>query len=193
MTDSSKDGNLICMKKIFFATANSRKIGEAILACKDFEINVEQVLLDIVEIQAHDPILITKHKAKEAFRQIQKPVVVTDTSWNILSLNGFPGGYMKDVAEWFSAEDFIRIVTEDREKKINFTETIAYQDANEQKIFSKTFWGVISDKPRGEGNSIEQVAQFGGYTIAERHDQGRFSHESEDYVWYEFARWFKEK
>ena len=37
-------------------------------------------------------------------------IVVADTSWSIPSLNGFPGGYMKDVAEWFTPEDFIKQV-----------------------------------------------------------------------------------
>lgn len=98
------------MKKILFATGNERKIGEAKAACDDFGIEVEQVDLDIDEIQAHDPTVIAKHKAQEAYKQVNEPVVVTDTSWNIPVLGGFPGGYMKDVSAWFEPQDFISLM-----------------------------------------------------------------------------------
>jgi len=95
------------MLSVLLATGNDRKLNEARLACDDFGISVEQVILSIDEIQHHDPSEVIKRKIYEAYRQVNKPVIVTDTSWSIPSLKGFPGVYMKDVAEWFDAEDFI--------------------------------------------------------------------------------------
>ena len=178
------------MKEILFATGNERKIGEARLACQDFGITVKQIKLVIDEIQSHDPIEISQHKANEAFKQAKSGVVITDTSWSIPALNGFPGGYMKDVAEWFTPEDFITLIASKKDRRISFTETIIYQDDTRTKTFSKEYFGEIVTTPRGNGESIEQVAEFDGFTLGEQHDKGRFSHDPKDYIWYQFAQWY---
>lgn len=181
------------MKYITFATTNSRKIGEANAALKDFNITVEPKQLEIDEIQDRDPIKIAKSKADEAFRQTGQPVVVTDTSWEIPALNGFPGGYMKEVGDWFDAQDFINLLKDYDDKTVSFIESIVYRDANQTKVFSQKFSGIIVDSPRGEGSSIEQVAEFDGHTIAERHQQGRFSHDPKEYIWYKFGQWYSKQ
>lgn len=180
------------MKYIVFVTGNDRKIGEAKAALVDFDITLQTKQFEINEIQSHDPIEIARHKAKEAFRLAKEPIIITDTSWEIPALKGFPGGYMKDVADWFEATDFINLLSGHKDKSISFTETIVYQDSSQTKIFSEKYLGIIVDKPRGTGNSIEQVAEFDGFTIGERHQQGRFSHDPRTYIWYQFAKWFVE-
>jgi len=182
------------MKNILFATTNSRKLKEAQEGCKDFGINIEQVIVKIEEIQSQDTLSISKHKANEVFKIVQKPIVITDTSWNIPALNGFPGGYMKDVAQWFDAEDFLNLIKNKEDKRISFTECIVYKDKNLEKIFSNDYWGVFTDKVRGEnGNSIERIAEFNGFTIAERRDNNKLSHDPNEYIWYKFAKWYSKK
>jgi len=179
------------MKTILFATTNNRKIREAQAACKQFGIIIKQVKLNIDEIQSHNPQIIAKRKAQTAYSLVQKPVVITDTYWNIPALQGFPGGYMKDIAEWFRPKDFLNLVKNKPDKRISFTESIVYKDKFKTKMFSKKFWGVFSDRPKGSGNSIEQVAKFNGYTIGEHRDQGKLSHDPKDYIWFDFAKWYK--
>ncbi|MDE2144954.1 MAG: hypothetical protein KGJ01_03245 [Patescibacteria group bacterium] len=178
------------MKSIVFATTNERKIGEARLACQKFGIEIEQVKLEINEIQSGDPKKISREKAKAAYTQAGKPLVVTDTFWNIPALNGFPGGYMKEVAGWFKEEDFLNLIKDKNDRRISFTESVTYIDGDELKEFSKEFWGVIANEPRGIGNSIENIAEFDGFTIGERRAQNSFSHKAEDYIWIDFAKWF---
>ncbi len=178
------------MKKILFATGNSRKVAEAKLGCEIFEIQVEQIKVDIEEIQSSDPVIISNHKANQAFKAVREPIVVTDTFWEIPALNGFPGAYMKDVASWFSAEDFINLIINKQDKRIAFTESVTYKDSKTIKVFSKKYWGVIVLTPRGTGNSIENVAEFDGVTLGERRSEGGLSHKPQDYIWYDFARWF---
>jgi len=60
----------------------------------------------------------------------------------------------------------------------------------QQKVFSQKYDGVIAEKPRGGGLSIEQVAEFNSYTLGERRDQGGLSHDPKDYIWYKFAQWY---
>jgi len=174
-----------------FVTGNSRKVGEATLAFGSFDITIKQVRLDIDEIQSHDPVQISIRKATEAYRQLNKPVVINDTFWSIPALNGFPGGYMRDVAEWFSAEDFINLVRDKADKTIIMTECVVYIDSDQQKVITKEYLGEITLIPKGIGNSIEQVAVFNSHTLAEHHDLGQFSHKPEDYIWHDFATWYQ--
>ena len=178
------------MKHIILITGNSRKLGEAKAALVDFDIEVENRQFDIDEIQSRDVTAIATDKARKAYKLVGEPVVVTDTSWDIPALHGFPGGYMKDVADWFEPIDFINLLSTHDDKSISFTETIVYQDDKQTRIFSQKFMGKIADKPRGSGNSIEQLAEFDGFTIGERQQQGRLSHDPKDYVWYQFGQWF---
>lgn len=142
------------------------------------------------EIQSKDPIEIALHKSMQAFKQVQAPVAVADTSWSIPALNGFPGAYMKEVTRWFRPDDFINLLRPYSDKRICFTETVVYRDADKHRVFSDEYWGAVSPESRGDGIPIEQVAEFDGHTIAERRNQGRYSHDPEHFVWAKFAAWF---
>lgn len=181
------------MNEIVFVTGNKRKVGEAKSSCQLFNITVDQKQLDINEIQSHDPVRIARQKAEQAFELLKVPLVVNDGFWSIPSLDGFPGGYMKDVAEWFKPEDFISIMQGKTDRSVIITECIVYKDFAEEKVFTKNFIGEIGTTAKGIGNSIEQVAIFNGLTLAEHHDSGQFSEKPEDQLWYEFATWLSEK
>src|SRR5882672_1365482 len=87
-------GDNVRMKTVLFATGNDRKLKEALAGCKGFDIKIEQIKLKIDEIQSNEPSEISLHKANAAFEITKKPIIISDTSWKIPSLNGFPGGYM---------------------------------------------------------------------------------------------------
>jgi len=183
------------MHQILFSTGNARKIKEARAACDLFDIEVTPIKLAFDEIQSHDPINITLQKVEDAYELAgNSAIVVADTSWNIPSLNGFPGGYMKDVAEWLAPEDFINLLSDKDDRTVIFTETIVYKDETEVKVFSKEYAGKLAIAPRGSmGNSFDKVAEFNGYTFAESQEKDTTSHKPEDFVWYEFAQWYSEK
>ena len=180
------------MKTILLVTTNKRKVGEARLACDLYDIQVNNESYDIDEIQSPDPRKVSEHKAREAYKHAKQPVVVTDSFWHIPALNGFPGPYMKDVSGWFSEEDFVNLVAHKDDKRISFSENIAYFDGTLLKQFSMDFWGTIV-APRGNGMSIENVAEFNGKTLGEHRDEGGFGYKAEDYVWIEFAKWYSKR
>jgi len=173
-----------------FATKNARKLGEAALGCQLFGITIERADVAFQEIQSKDPVEIALHKSRQAFEQLGTPVVVADTFWTIPALNGFPGAYMKEVTRWFGPQDFINLLMPYQDKRLCFMETVVYRDGDQQRSFSGEYWGVISPTPRGQGIAIEQVAEFNGQTIAERRNQGHYSHEPQDFVWSDFAQWY---
>jgi XTP/dITP diphosphohydrolase len=185
------------MKTILFATSNPRKIQEANNTLAGYDITVEPLKVDIDEIQHQDSAEITKAKARAAYEVIHKPVVVSDTSWEIPALNGFPGGYMKDVSDWFTAEDWLTLMARHDDKTIYCHEHIAYFDGDTVEHFVTSYKGTFIDEPRGRvaaGESIEQVViLYGGLTLAEYVAQGKIASAGETLEhWKQFAEWYSD-
>ena len=178
------------MKQVIFSTGNDVKLREATEACAPFDIKIIPRKLDIEEIQSHDPMKIAEHKAKTAYDLVLKPIVINDSFWEITALNGFPGGYMRDIFEWFSPEDFINLMRGKADRSVRLTECVIYKDSKMTKSITKEYWGEIAKQPSGIGNSFELVTAFNGMTIGEHHRLGRSAHDPKDYIWNDFAEWF---
>lgn len=178
---------------LYFATGNARKIIEASQELAAWGIDFQPQAVSIDEIQHQDPAEITKQKARSAFLKVRAPVVVQDTNWSIPALGGFPGGYMKDVAAWWSAADWLAVIDRHEDRTIICQEHIVYYDGQQLMHFVAEYPGVISKEARGSwGNSIEKVVcLYGDQTLAEVHDaQGVASAALELRHWKQFAAWY---
>ena len=178
------------MEQIIFSTGNNRKVQEARAACTRFDIIVIQKELAIDEIQSHSPVDIAIHKAQEAYALLGAPVVINDSSWNIPALNGFPGGYMKDVNEWLETDDSLNLMNAKSDRRVCTTEHVVYRDSADTKIFTKAIWGEIATTAWGYGKGVEQVALYKGRAIGEYQQAGELIVPPEDDIWIDFANWF---
>lgn len=183
------------MKEILFATGNQRKIKEAQHTLSIYGISVQQTQVDCEEIQHADPAEITKAKARAAFAATQQPTVVSDTSWEVPALGGFPGGYMKDVAAWFAAEDWLSIMARHDDKTIYCHEHVAYYDGTELRHFAASYPGRFISEVRGTAPPHESfcsvVVMHDNRTIAEQLEASGNASEGlslED--WKQFGEWF---
>jgi non-canonical purine NTP pyrophosphatase (RdgB/HAM1 family) len=169
-----------------FVSGNARKLGNLQDACKPYDIQVEQLILPVNEIQSDDAQKIALHKAKQAYKLAQRPVVVNDAYWNILALRGFPGAYMSYVTKWLKAEDFLALLQDKTDRSVCCTDTVMYYDGKRSKAFSQDIWGTIASGPKGEGQSIEQLVVFAGQakTIAEAPGADGLT------IWHDFAKWY---
>lgn len=182
------------MKTILFATGNGRKISEARATLAPLSIDVEPIKISIDEIQHDDPAEITKAKAKAAYATIGRPVVVSDTSWSIPALGGFPGGYMKDVGQWFAAQNWLDLMAHQSDKRILCLEHVAYYDGEQLQHFSQTYEGSFVDEMRGreqDDESFERVVTlYGGETMAEQLERGEVASAGENLGhWQQFGVW----
>lgn len=179
---------------IAFVTGNPRKYTYFESACAKFDIKTEQLELPVDEIQGEDPEKIAIHKAKEAYRLANRPVVVDDKYWSILSLHGFPGAYAHEMVRWFKPEDFLALMAGKSDRSVTIDDTLVYYDGKRAKVFSAVRRGVIVEEPRGstKGSSLEKVTQLQGFdkTMGELHDEGSTAFEPEGSAWHEFAKWF---
>lgn len=183
------------MTTLLFATGNPRKIHEARTTLAQFGLDVEPIKLSFDEIQHHDPAEITKAKARAAYALTQKPVVVSDTSWSIPALGGFPGGYMKDVGVWWQADNWLDVMAGQQDKRILCLEHVAYYDGETLRHFEEVYEGQFVAEARGridDDESFERVVVlYGDKTMAEQLADGSVASAGETLGhWRQFGEWF---
>lgn len=188
------------MKTIYFATTNQDKILIAKTICKTVGLEVKPIKLEIDEIQGEDPELIVRHKALQAFNQLEMPVVVSDDSWCIPALNGFPGAYMKSINYWFKPEDFLSLMKGKKDRRISLIQFLAYTDGNTTEVFSNEIKGQIIDEVRGKNEKSPNTTVIvldsdNGKTIAEALEQSEEAvvarYKNRPDVWHKFVMWHK--
>jgi non-canonical purine NTP pyrophosphatase (RdgB/HAM1 family) len=182
------------MKTVLFATGNSRKIQEARQSLAHYEIDVEPVSVSIDEIQHSDPSEIAKAKARAAYAVTKQPVVVSDTSWAIPALNGFPGGYMKDVAIWWDAQNWLDIMARQSDRRLICMEHVAYYDGTTLQHFVHEYEGYFATEARGRIDAFESFERlavlYGNETMAEQLERGDIASAGEDlHHWKAFGEW----
>lgn len=180
--------------KLYCATGNIQKFTLAKIAFDNEGIDLEQVVIKVDEIQGEDPGVIIADKARKAFAILSHPLLVSDDSWSIPALNGFPGAYMKSVNHWFEPVDFINLMKDKADRTVYFDQRLVYVDKNDIVTFNQRSKGIIAEKPKGEtGPPIMRVVELedDGMTIAESFDTGLINQkDARCYVWKEAAEWF---
>ncbi|HET6924566.1 MAG TPA: non-canonical purine NTP pyrophosphatase, partial [Candidatus Saccharimonadales bacterium] len=82
------------MKTITFVTGNPGKLAEW-QRLFPADIRLESADVDLDEIQSLDLEAIAIDKAKRAYAQLQRPVLVEDVAAGLDSLGGLPGPFVK--------------------------------------------------------------------------------------------------
>ena len=183
--------------KLFYITTNEIKFGAASEQLVPHNIELQQEGFDFSELQSENPEEIVRDKARQAFEYFQTPVLVSDDCWQIPALRGFPGPYMKQLNSWFAPEDWLRLMTGMKDRRIFLLSSLAYQDAETCQVFShtRTYYfleqpdlaptkaphlQVISKKP--DGISVAKELELQGYS---QHDPKGF--------WSGLADWLKNR
>lgn len=184
--------------RLIFVTGNSNKFAVAKTICGQANIEVEQVVTDIDEIQGEDPLLIIEDKARKAYEAVDKPVVVSDDSWYITALGGFPGAYMKSINAWFKAEDFLNLMRDKTDRSLLFSRLLAYYDGKEVVSFRKDCGGQIANQARGNSDipwrNVCILEYDNGKTLAELDNNGtidsieRLANNPEP--WHDLVEWY---
>lgn len=143
-----------------FITSNQNKIFLAKTNLEPLGIALETKPFEIPEIQSDNDAEIATKKATDAFAVVQKPLFVSDDSWYITSLHGFPGAYMKYMNEWLTTDDFLRLIAPYDNREVILRQTLCFTDGKETKVFSQDNTGVFLHQPQGQGLPILQIVSF---------------------------------
>lgn len=135
------------MKKITFITGNAAK-AEQLGRHLDFPVLHQK--LDLAEIQSLELAEIVEHKAKEAYRLIESPVLIEDTSLVFNALGKLPGPLIK----WFLAEldnDGLCKILNGYQDRTAIAEVLfGYYDGEILLTFYGKANGSIANTPKGE-------------------------------------------
>lgn len=102
------------MKEIIFVTGNDNKFKE--FQNKLTEISLKREKIDLIEIQGTSEEIILS-KAKEAFKILNQPCIVEDTSFGFKAWNYLPGPYAKDFHKQIGVENFFDLLKDDKTAK----------------------------------------------------------------------------
>lgn len=187
------------MNKLSVATTNTEKFAIANYTCSKFGIPLEQVFLDIDEIQGEDPVAIVIDKAKRAYEAFGKPIVVSDDSWDIPALNGFPGPYMKSMISWFSSDDFLRLMKGVKDRRVYIQQYLGYHDGQDTTVFNKDIPGTILEEPKGNNlkapiMNVVTMDMDNGKSLTEVHEkEDKFLADrikKQPNAWTDLAKWW---
>lgn len=182
--------------KLLFATTNEHKMWVARHVCEQFDITVRQHALEMEEIQSEDGETIARHKAQQAYETLKQPVVVSDDSWDIPGLNGFPGPYMKYINHWLGPNDFLRLTQPLQDRRIFLHQILCYQDGVEQHIFTASVEGKILKEVRGKSKYPHfTVTSFDGgtHSAAEINAAGYTAINDLPNAWHPLCEWLSRK
>jgi non-canonical purine NTP pyrophosphatase (RdgB/HAM1 family) len=179
---------------LLYITGNQHKVDTANDHLESFGVSVEGMKVEgIIEPQAEDIVEVSISKAKQAFEKVKRPLIVSDASWMFSALNGFPGAYMHDVNNWFTPNDFLRLMEGIENREIVLRECVTYIDEKQFKTFVCDSKGIVLKEAHGEGSSLDQVVSFKDdmKSIAQCENEG-ILRIAQNELWEELGEWLKE-
>lgn len=175
-------------------TGNKLKIDGARERLEPYSIQVIQEKLTIIEPQEESIQKVAEAKASQAFKLLNKPVLISDTGWNISSLNGFPGPFMHYINDWLTVDDLLNL-TRDKSDRIVYIENVAvYRDEKIIKSFISKRKGKLLTEAYKNGRGIDQIVTFrsDNKSKAECQELGIEYHEDDvKSIWTQFGEWFR--
>ena len=132
-----------------FITGNQHK---ADYLAKLLEMPLDHQKVDLDEIQSISLEEIVIRKAKQAYGQIGRPVLVEDVALGFSALHGLPGPFVKFFVESEDGlENMCRMLDGFTDRSARAECMFAYYDGNECTVIAGGLRGSIADHPKGEG------------------------------------------
>lgn len=135
------------MQLVTIVTGNPGKVKD-IKTLANGKLDFQMHDLDLDEIQSLDLRKIIEHKAKQAFTQLNSPIVVEDVSAELGALNGLPGPFIKFFNKKLG-EDALYTLSTDADRTVTIRCLAAYYDGVQLVIGEGALQGTLVS-PRGE-------------------------------------------
>lgn len=116
---------------------------------KQNNIEFEFQKIDIIELQSGTLEEIVKHKAKEAYRRIKRPVLVEHTCLKITALNDLPNHLTGEIWKTLGGYKICEIVKNSWSNHAEAVTMLGYCDGKKVRVFEGSCHGKIAPEPRG--------------------------------------------
>lgn len=105
--------------------------------------------LPLEEIQAIELEPVVRHKAKQAFALLGRPVLVEDTGLAFAAWNGLPGALIKWFLASLGAAGICRLLQQEDNREATAMTVFAHYAGAEVQVFSGLVQGIVPATPRG--------------------------------------------
>jgi XTP/dITP diphosphohydrolase len=137
-------------KKLTYVTGNWAKIASARQILEPLGIEVDNVKMNTIEIQANDVEDIAKYSAKWASEQLKCDVLKNDSGLFVESLKGFPGPYTHYADDTLGEDGLLKLLIGEENRHAFFKEVLAYCEyGKEPVVFESVTNGTIATEKSG--------------------------------------------
>ncbi len=150
------------MENVVFITGNQSKA--------DYLANylghpVDHIKVDLDEIQSLDLQEVVRHKLLQAYKEVQRPVLVEDVSLEFLALGRLPGTFVRWFIDELSLAGLCDLL-KGKERSAKACCIFGYYNGQQEVYFEGGSSGRISEKPCGTGGyGWDQIYIPDGYAL----------------------------
>jgi XTP/dITP diphosphohydrolase len=162
---------------LMVVTSNPHKARE-VASFFEGSLNITHVAMECPEYRDDDIGKIACQKAEYAYSVLKAPLIVDDTAFSILALQGFPGPYAAYVLRTIGNKGILRLMEAEPDRRANFETAIAYADRHGIKVFKGRIDGRIVNPRGSSGFGYDPIFEWEGKTLAELpvEEKSRISH-----------------
>ena len=136
------------LRGVALVTGNPDKIAEARRLCG---LELETIELELSEIQSLDLEEVLRDKGEEAYRRLQRPLIVEETSLELMALDGFPGPLVKWMLAAIGPEGIARTAASLGDTRATARCQLLLVDSDKRHLAEGITRGRLVLPPRGEG------------------------------------------
>ncbi len=137
--------------KITLVTGNWAKVALAKQFLEPYGIEVDNVKMDTVEIQADSVEEVAAYSAKWASNELKTTVVKNDTGIMVEALKGFPAAYTHYAADTIGEDGLLKLMKGVENRKACFVQALAYCEyGKEPVVFKSITEGTIAKRKSGK-------------------------------------------
>lgn len=143
-------------------------------------LDVAHQAAELDEIQTLDTAELVGHKARRAYRQLGRPVLVEDVAFSLAALSGLPGPFVKYFVHAGGSVDsgverMCRMLDGFDDRSAVATCMFGYFDGTTLTLLEGSLGGSVAERPRGDGgfgfDRIFVPEGFDGKTAAELNER----------------------
>ena len=184
------------MKKITLVTGNKAKLINTQDKLRPFGIEVDNIKMETIEIQADTAEEVAAYSAKYAADKLKKDILKIDSGLYVECLKGFPGPYTHYCEDTIGNKGLLKMMKGTDNRRAEFREALAYCEyGKEPVVFSSITKGTIALRESGKyGWSWDFIFIPDGKKVTLGHfeDTERFSL-WDDSAYKELGEYLKEK
>ena len=139
------------MQKITLVTGNKAKLINTKNKLEPFGIEVDNIKMETIEIQADTAEEVAAYSAKYASDKLQKNILKIDSGLYVDALNGFPGPYTHYCEDTIGNKGLLKMLRGEKNRRAEFREALAYCEyGKDPVVFSSITKGTIALRESGK-------------------------------------------